>query len=103
MKKLVGVGELPPLGSFATAWGFTFLIVAIITEAAPGLGAAFAILIATSDLLTNSASVFADVGKQSGQPTTTAATSKAQQATVLSDLPPLQATPAFAPAPKAAG
>lgn len=66
LKKLIGVGELPPLGSFATAWGFTFLVIAIMTEAAPGLGGAFAILIATSDFLTNSASVFADVGRQEG-------------------------------------
>lgn len=64
LKKLVGVGELPPLGAWATAWGFTFLVVSVIAEAAPGLGGAFAILIMTGDLLANGSSVFADVGKQ---------------------------------------
>ena len=66
LKKLIGGGGIPPLCAFATAWGFTYLVVAIMTEAAPGLGGAFAILIATSDFLTNSASVFQDVGKQEG-------------------------------------
>lgn len=87
LKKLVGVGELPPLGSFATAGGFTFLVVAIITEAAPGLGAGFAILIATSDFLTNSASVFADVGKQEGQGSAKAATQAGQKANVTAGAP----------------
>jgi hypothetical protein len=67
LKKLVGVGDPVPLGAFATAWGFTFLTVAIIAEAAPGLGGAFAILIATGDLLTNSSSVLADVTAQEGK------------------------------------
>lgn len=62
-KSLVGVGNPAPLGAFATAWGFTFLIVSIMASAAPGLGGAFAILIAASDFLTNSAAVFADVTK----------------------------------------
>ena len=63
-KKLVGVGELPPLGAWATAWGFTFLVVAVMATAAPELGAAFAILIATGDLLANASSIFGDVGAQ---------------------------------------
>lgn len=63
VKKLVGIGNPVPLGAFATAWGFTFLVIAIMAEAAPGLGGAFAILIATGDFLTNSSSVFADVTK----------------------------------------
>ena len=65
-KELAGVGELPPLGAWATAWGFTFLVVSIVATAAPGLGAAFALLIATGDLMTNAQSVFADVGAQQG-------------------------------------
>jgi hypothetical protein len=64
VKELAGVGELPPLGAWATAWGFTFLVVAVIATAAPELGAAFAILIATGDLLTNAQSIFKDVGAQ---------------------------------------
>ncbi len=61
VKKLVGIGNPVPLGAFATAWGFTFLVVAMMAEAAPGLGGAFAILIAAGDFLTNSSSVFQDV------------------------------------------
>lgn len=84
-KNLLGVGPLPPLGVFVTAWGFTFLVVSIMAEAAPGLGGAFAILIGTSDLLTNSSSVFADVGKHTGQPATTAA---ASPVTIAGETPP---------------
>jgi hypothetical protein len=83
LKKLAGVGELPPLGAWATAWGFTFLAVSVIAEAAPGVGGAFAILIMAGDVLANGASVFADVGKQ--QQTTTgkqATAGQVQAATV---------------------
>lgn len=75
LKNVIGVGTPVPLGQFATAWGFTFLVVSIMAEAAPGFGGAFAILIATSDFLTNSSSLFADVTQQSSKTvTTTAAT-----------------------------
>lgn len=67
LSNVAGVGNPVPLGQFATAWGFTFLIVAVMTQASPELGGGFAILIATADLLTNSASLFGDVGKQTGQ------------------------------------
>jgi hypothetical protein len=66
LKELAGAGQLPPLGAWATAWGFTFLVVSIIATAAPELGAAFAILIATGDLMTNAQSILKDVGAQSG-------------------------------------
>jgi hypothetical protein len=65
LKELAGAGQLPPLGAWATAWGFTFLVVSIIATAAPELGAAFAILIATGDLMTNAQSIFKDIGAQS--------------------------------------
>jgi hypothetical protein len=68
VKKLMGVGELPPLGSWATAWGFTFLVVSVMAEASPGLGGSFAILIMTADVLTNSSNLFTDVGKQQKTP-----------------------------------
>lgn len=69
-KQLAGSGPPPPLGTFATAWGFTFLVIAIMAEAAPGLGGAFAILIATADTLTNAQSVLADVTRlEQPQPT----------------------------------
>lgn len=88
LKKLAGVGELPPLGAFATAWGFMYLVIAIMTQAAPGLGGSFAILVATSDFLTNSASVFADVGKQtSAGKASQTATSAGTQANITAGLP----------------
>jgi hypothetical protein len=96
IKKLAGVGELPPLGSFATAWGFTFLVVAVIATASPGLGGSFAILIATADLLTNSASLFADVGKQQKAPGQSAAVQGKVATGAAQATPPLQPTPAYA-------
>jgi len=83
LKKLLGVGGLVPLGAFATAWGFTYLVLAIMTEAAPGLGGAFAILIATSDLLTNTTDVLADVKKQEGASSST----QAAPATIAGEAP----------------
>jgi hypothetical protein len=77
LKELAGAGQLPPLGAWATAWGFTFLVVSIIATAAPELGAAFAILIATGDLMTNAQSIFKDVGAQSGSSAAPAATAPA--------------------------
>jgi hypothetical protein len=67
LKQVAGVGQLPPLGAWATAWGFTYLVIAVVAVGAPELAAAFAILIATGDLLTNAKSIFGDVGKQEGQ------------------------------------
>ena len=65
-KQIAGVGELPPLGPWTTAWGFTFLVVALMATAAPEVGAAFAVLIAVGDLMTNAQSIMADVGVQEG-------------------------------------
>lgn len=42
-----------PVSEFATAWGAVFFILALVTEAAPGFGGAFSILVMTSDLLAN--------------------------------------------------
>ena len=69
LKNIVGVGPPVPLGQFATAWGFTFLVVGIMATASPGLGGSFAILIMTADLLTNTANLTADVAKQQGTTT----------------------------------
>jgi hypothetical protein len=65
-----------PLGQFATAWGFTYLIVATMAEAAPGLGGGFAILIMTADLLANAGNIITEVQQQEQQqqPTTVATT-----------------------------
>jgi hypothetical protein len=94
-KQLAGIGELPPLGPWATAWGLTYLVVAIMATAAPGLGAAFAILIATGDLLTNAQSIFADVGAREGSAGAAAATTAAVGSASLIDTPTgVQSAPA---------
>lgn len=66
VKNIVGLANPAPLGAFATAWGFTYLVIAIMAQAAPGLGGGFAILIATSDFLTNGPALFGDVSTQEG-------------------------------------
>jgi hypothetical protein len=60
LKSVAGVGALPPLGQFVTAWGLTYIIVSVIAQSSPGGGGGFAILIMTVDLLTNAQSVFGD-------------------------------------------
>ena len=94
VKQLAGVGQLPPLGAWATAWGFTFLVIAIIGTAAPELGAAFAILIATGDLLTNASSIFQDVTKLEGK---TAATTPTDTTASAITTPTQPATTSFYP------
>lgn len=74
LKKLAGVGDLPALGAFATAWGFTFLVIAGIAEASPAFGGAFAILVATADLLGNTPALTKDIGQQEGAKSSTSAT-----------------------------
>jgi hypothetical protein len=51
LKAALGTPKPAPLGTFATAWGVTWMVVAVITQAAPAFGGAFAILIMSSDLL----------------------------------------------------
>lgn len=101
-KQLLGSGSPPPLGAFATAWGFTYLVVSIMATAAPGVGGAFAILIATGDLLTNSASLFADVGKQTGGQASSASAAStaaaAMPASAPSSIHPFTVGPITAPA-----
>jgi hypothetical protein len=100
VKKLMGVGELPLLGSWATAWGFTFLVVAIMAEASPGLGGSFAILIMTADILTNASNLFADVGKQQGTASANTSSSPARPTTPTTPTTPTKPTkPTPTPAP----
>lgn len=98
-KKLVGIGQPVPLGSFVTAWGFMFLVLSIVAEASPGLGGSFSALIATSDLLTNMPAITADIGKR-----TTAAKPAASPLDPLQKpLDPLQPQGNLPNAPFAAG
>lgn len=64
LKKLAGQGAPAPLGAFATGWGFTFLVIAVMAEISPGLGGSFAILVATGDVLANTPAIAGDVGKR---------------------------------------
>jgi len=64
LSNIIGQGPPVPLAEFATAWGFVFFLIALVTEAAPGLGGSFAILVAAGDLLANTGSITADVTKQ---------------------------------------
>lgn len=65
LQRTLGAGRpVVPLGAFATAWGFTYLTLALIATGAPQLAGAFAILIGTADVLTNTGSIAADVGAQ---------------------------------------
>jgi hypothetical protein len=66
IKQLIGVGAPPNLGQFITGWGFSFFVLAVISEAAPQLGGALAILVATSDVLANFGQVATDVNTKLG-------------------------------------
>ena len=85
LKQVAGVGELPPLGPWTTAWGFTFLVVALMATAAPEVGASFAVLIAVGDLMTNAQSIFADVGQRE-TPAAAATTQQTFHATQVANL-----------------
>lgn len=67
LKNVLGIGTPVPLGQFMTAWGVTYLTVAIIASAAPPFGGGLAILIMASDLLGNigdaSGGLATDIGK----------------------------------------
>jgi hypothetical protein len=53
-----------PAAQFITAWGFTFLALAVVASVSPGLGASFAILVAVADALGNLDSLAKDVNQK---------------------------------------
>lgn len=57
-----------PVATFVTAWGFTFLVISLVGTAAPGLGGAFALLVATADALGNFGQLANDVNAKVGTP-----------------------------------
>jgi hypothetical protein len=75
LRNVLGQSPPVPLGQFVTAWGVTFLGIAIMAEASPPLGGSFAILIAVADFLNNAQPLFSDLGKQQKQPTAAAGSS----------------------------
>jgi hypothetical protein len=64
--QLGGVGAPPNVGRFITGWGFAFLVLSVIVEAAPPLGGSLAILVATGDVLGNAKQVTDDVNTKLG-------------------------------------
>lgn len=48
---------------FVIGFGFTYVLLSIIAQAAPALGGMFAVLVATGDTLANGKPLFADVQK----------------------------------------
>lgn len=68
--QLIGIGTPASIGKFVTAWGVLFFVLAIVADVAPGLGGSFAILVATGDLLANSAQVAKDVNTKISSTTT---------------------------------
>lgn len=64
LPRLIGAGAPAGFAPWVTAWGTVFFMLAIASEFAPGPAGAFAILVATSDVLTNGAALFTDLGTQ---------------------------------------
>jgi hypothetical protein len=58
----LGLGELAPLGEWATGMGFTFILLSIVTSVNASFGGSFAILVATGAVLTNGQTVLKDLG-----------------------------------------
>ena len=64
--QLLGQGSPPSVGVFITAWGTAFLIMAIMAQASPGLGGAFAITTAVADILSNGQQLATDINGKLG-------------------------------------
>lgn len=108
--QLGGIGAPANLGRFITGWGFAFLMLSVITEAAPGLGGSLAILVAAGDVLTNGAQVATDVNTKLGaQPHVNTSPAALQKAFGSQDFAPIpgahtQPTPVTpTPLPSGAG
>lgn len=71
ISQLAGKGSPATLGVFITGWGATFLVISVIAAAAPGLGGAMALLVATGDAIGNLGQLAADINKKVAAPQTT--------------------------------
>lgn len=58
----LGIGELAPLGEWATGMGFTFILLSVVTSVNATFGGSFAILIAVGAVLGNGQAVLKDLG-----------------------------------------
>lgn len=55
------VGEVPQTGHFVLGFGFTYITLSLLAQAAPALGGMFAVLVAVGDLLANGQPLIADL------------------------------------------
>jgi hypothetical protein len=60
-RKLTETKTSSSTGHFVIGYAFTFITLAVIAQAAPGVGGPLAVLIATGDLLTNGTALFKDL------------------------------------------
>jgi hypothetical protein len=68
--QFLGFGTPANIGQFVTAWGFVFFALSVVSQAAPGFGGMFAILVVTGDVLGNSCQLFHDVSAKVGNQAT---------------------------------
>jgi hypothetical protein len=66
----LGLGELAPLGEWATGMGVTFIFLSIAASVNSTFGGSFAILVAVGAVLTNGQAVLQDIGHGLGSSTT---------------------------------
>jgi hypothetical protein len=85
----LGVGELAPVGQWATGMGLTMIALSVATSVNPTFGGSFAILIAVGAVLGNGRAVFKDLGVGLGGATQAASKAKPAQA-VSSNHPPVK-------------
>jgi hypothetical protein len=69
---IVDPKQIPSTAHFLIGFGFTYIVLAMIAQAAPPAGGMFAVLVATGDTLANGQAIFADV--QTGLKATSTAT-----------------------------
>lgn len=79
IKQILGIGAPPKLGAFATAWGVTYMVIAMMAAASPPLGGAFAILVMTADLLANIPAIASDLKNRTASAGSSAVTTSAAQ------------------------
>jgi hypothetical protein len=65
-KQLLGQGPPPPLSQWIVAYGFAFLVISVMAQAAPRVGGTFALLLALGTVLTQGQQLAADVNGQLG-------------------------------------
>lgn len=64
LRQAIGAGPPLPTGTFVVAWGFTFLVIALMAQASPKLGGWFAMLVGAGAVLGNGLDITKDVNTQ---------------------------------------